>query len=298
MSAVLRLVEGTGTGDGQMPPLEAYELWMRGRGLAARTIYDTGLTLRRLQALSGYPVEATPSLAISRFLADDQLGARARYTYYGHLRGFYRWLAGEGRGADAMATLPRPRMPRSVPRPITTEQLQTLLTLPLRHRTRAMVMLAALAGLRAHEIAKVKGQDVDADARTLYVIGKGGHGASLPLHPQLVELAGTMPRRGWWFPADKRRPGEHIHSRVVVDTISRTCDRADIPGGTAHRLRHWYGTNLVAAGADLRTVQTLLRHENLASTAIYTEVTDERRVEAINALRLGQPSPETVRGGE
>lgn len=286
----LKLVTGRGAGDGELPPIEAYELWMRGRGLADRTIGDAGLTLRRLQARSGYPVEGTPALAISRFLAADQLGARARYTYYGHLRGFYRWLANDGRGTDAMATLPRPRQPRSTPRPITTEQLRALLALPLRRRTRAMVMLAALAGLRAHEIAKLKGQDVDADARTLYVIGKGGHAATLPLHPDLADLARTMPIHGWWFPADGRRPGEHIYSRVVVNTISRSCKRAGIPGGTAHRLRHWYGTNLVTAGADLRTVQSLLRHESLASTQIYTEVTDERRIEAIDRL--------TIDGGE
>lgn len=285
MSAALRLVRGdTGDRDGQLPPIEAYELWMRGRGLAVRTIEETVCTLRRLQRVSGYPIEAMPALAVSRFLGSEQLGAGARYTYHGHLRGFYRWLAADGLGADAMATLPRPRMPRSTPRPITTEQLQALLGLPLRRKTRAMVMLAALAGLRAHEIAKLRGQDVDPDARTLYVIGKGGHAATVPLHPLLVELARTMPRRGWWFPANATRPGEHLTSRAVVDAVSDACRRADIPGGTCHRLRHWYGTNLVASGADLRTTQTLLRHENLASTAIYTEVSDERRVEAIDRL--------------
>ncbi|MCV7300868.1 tyrosine-type recombinase/integrase [Mycobacterium barrassiae] len=264
--------------------MDAYEVWMRGRGLAVRTISDTVLTLRRLQSASGYPIEATPTLAVSRFLGAEQLGARARYTYFGHLRGFFRWLANEGIGADAMATLPRPRMPRCTPRPITTEQLQALLELPLRRKTRAMVLLAALAGLRAHEIAKVRGQDVDPDARTLYVIGKGGHAATIPLHPLLVEVARAMPARGWWFPANSTRPGEHIGSRHVVNTVSDACKRADIPGGTCHRLRHWYGTNLVASGADLRTAQTLLRHENLASTAIYTEVSDERRVDAIDRL--------------
>ncbi|MEN4399369.1 tyrosine-type recombinase/integrase [Mycolicibacterium senegalense] len=284
MTAALKLVKSTGSRGGGLPPIEAYELWMRGRGLADRTIVDTVCTLRRLQRDSGYPIESTPTLAVSRFLAAEQLGARARYTYHGHLRGFFRWLADNGHGADAMATVPRPRMPRSTPRPITTAQLQALLALPLRRKTRAMVMLAALAGLRAHEIAKVKGQDVDPDARTLYVIGKGGHAASIPLHPQLVELAHTMPARGWWFPANSTRPGQHVGSHAVVDAISHACERADIPGGTCHRLRHWYGTNLVASGADLRTAQTLLRHENLASTAIYTEVNDETRVEAIGRL--------------
>lgn len=286
MSAALRLVKSTGERGGQVPPIEAYELWMRGRGLSARTITETIGTLRRLQNEAGYPIEAVPALAVSRFLANESLGARSRYTYYGHLRGFFRWSAGNGVGADVMVTFPRPRMPRCTPRPITDEQLQALLSLPLRRKTRAMVMLAALAGLRAHEIAKVKGQDVDVAARTLYVIGKGGHAATLPLHQHLVEVAAEMPTRGWWFPANATRPGEHVMSRHVVNTVSDACKRAGIPGGTAHRLRHWYGTTLVASGADLRTTQTLLRHENLASTAIYTEITDERRVEAIDRITL------------
>ena len=188
------------TADDIVPPIEAYELWMRGRGLAVRTIGETMCTLRRVQRESGYPIEATPALALSRFLASEQLGARARYTYHGHLRGFYRWLADNSMGADAMATLPRPRMPRCTPRPITTAQLQTLLALPLRRRTRAMVLLASLAGLRAHEIAKVRGQDVDANNRTLYVIGKGGKRlrspctrSSLNSHARCRHAAGGSP---------------------------------------------------------------------------------------------------------
>jgi len=284
MSAALRLVKSSqGNGEGELPPIERYEIWMRGRGLAVRTIEETVCTLRRLQRDAGYPIDAMPGLAISRFLAAEQLGARARYTYHGHLRGFFRWLA-DGGGHDAMASLPRPRMPRSVPRPITTEQLRDVLALRLRRKTRMMILLGAFAGLRVHEIAKVRGQDVDLGARTLYVVGKGGHGASIPLHERIAEAAEAMPQRGWWFPANSTRPGQHINSRAAGDAIADAMRRAGVNGGTAHRLRHWYGTNLVASGAYLRTAQTLLRHSNLASTAIYTEVTDDRRVEAIDRL--------------
>ncbi|BBX59774.1 Tyrosine recombinase XerC [Mycobacterium shottsii] len=95
-----------------------------------------------------------------------------------------------------------------------------------------------------------------------------------------------MPRKGWWFPGNARRPGQPITHRAVSQIISQAMDRADIPGGTAHRIRHWYGTNLVGDGADLRTAQTLLRHANLNTTAIYVQVSDPKRAEAIDRLKL------------
>lgn len=76
-------------------------------------------------------------------------------------------------------------------------------------------------------------------ARTLRVTGKGNVTATLPLHPVLVEAARGMPRRGWWFPGNSRRTGLPIRSRGVADIIGNAMDRAGIPGGTAHRLRHW-----------------------------------------------------------
>jgi integrase/recombinase XerD len=98
-----------------------------------------------------------------------------------------------------------------------------------------------------------------------------------------------MPRRGWWFPANSTRPGEHLHGKSVSDIIGNAMPRAGIPG-TPHSLRHWYGINLVAAGADLRTAQTLLRNANLQTTAIYIQVADGRRVEAIDRLTLQLPT--------
>jgi integrase/recombinase XerD len=93
-----------------------------------------------------------------------------------------------------------------------------------------------------------------------------------------------MPRRGWWFLGNSKRPGEPIARRSVSLVIKNAMDRAGIAGGTAHRLRHWYGTKLVADGADLRTAQTLLRHANLNTTAIYVQASDGKRVEAIDRL--------------
>jgi integrase/recombinase XerD len=111
--------------------------------------------------------------------------------------------------------------------------------------------------------------------------------ARIPLHPELVALAASMPVAGYWFPADRRgNTGGRgcVLPRSVSTIVSTAMRRAGVPG-TAHSLRHWYGTALVDSGADLRTTQTLLRHASLATTQLYTAVSQRRQREAIDRLR-------------
>lgn len=287
MSAVkhLALVPDVGVGDDGrgLSALEQWELYMRGAGRSNRTITETIGVLRRLEKYAGCRLEAVGPLDIARFLGRSRLKQNSRAAYFGYIHSFYRWW-GENGGANTAANLKRPKAPKGVPRPITDEQLQKLLTVRMHRRTRVMILLAAFAGLRVHEIAKVRGEDVDPMARTIRVTGKGNVTAQLPLHPLLVEAAKGMPRRGWWFPANSRRLGQPIRSRSVADIIGNAMDRAGIPGGTAHRLRHWYGTALVNRGTDLRTTQTLMRHAQLNTTAIYVQVSNPKHAEAIGRL--------------
>lgn len=285
-AAHLRLVEDTG-GDGPdgLTIVERWELHMRGAGRSQRTIGETLRLLAHLQRDTGKEVEAITALDVSRFMAGLPVKQNSRAAYFGHIAAFYRWVGEEG-GVNITARLPRPRSAKGLPRPITDEQLRDLLAVNMRHKTRVMILLAAFAGLRVHEIAKVRGEDVDLDARTIQITGKGNVTATLPLHPLLAQAAQTMPARGWWFPGNSRRPGQPILRRAVGDIIGAAMGRAGIPNGTAHRLRHWYGSKLVADGTDLRTAQTLLRHANLNTTAIYVAVSDPRRLEAIERLQF------------
>jgi integrase/recombinase XerD len=282
MTAALRLVRDDGGGGGELPPLDGWELFMRGAGRAERTVRDGLGTMRMLERHADKTVEQLQAVDVSRFLARPELGPSSRTAYFSAIHAFFVWYA-HNSGTDVTARLPRPRSPQSTPRPVSTERLRRLLNTPMHRRTLVMVLLAALAGLRVHEIAKVRGEDVDIDDRTLRVTGKGGRSDTLPLHPLLVAAALTMPTRGWWFPANSRRRGEHVHAKSVSDIIGMAMRRAGIVG-TPHALRHWYGSNLVATGTDLRTAQTLLRHANLQTTAIYIAVADEKRSEAVDRL--------------
>ncbi|MDP7732070.1 MULTISPECIES: tyrosine-type recombinase/integrase [Mycobacterium] len=206
-------------------------------------------------------------------------------TYTSYLAAWFKWLQITDRRADnPMVKVGTPRTPDREPRPISDADVVTLLRTRMWSSTRRMIILALLAGLRVHEIAKVRGEDVDLNARLLWVKGKGRKLRSVPLHPALIEMASEMPANGWWFPM-RGHEGEHVLSKSVSDIIGRTMRRAGIRG-TPHSLRHWYATALLENGIDIRVVQELMRHKSLATTQVYTKVSNERRQEAIATLDL------------
>ncbi len=271
--------------DAPLNLVRTWQMWMQSEGLAERTISDSGsIVLRASRATGEHPLAFTDE-ALVEWLAGFR-AANTKASYWRALMAWHTWLRRTGRRLDdPMVAMRKPKRPRGVPHPISTEELGVLLDLPLRLRTRAMISLAAFAGLRVHEIAKLRGQDISITDKTLRVVGKGGVSAVLPLHPELEDLAAMMPARSWWFPShtDPRRP---IRSQSVTQTIIKTMTRAGVPG-SAHSIRHHYGTVLVQTGTDLRTAQELLRHASLQTTQIYTQVTSEARSAAI--LRLPTP---------
>jgi len=150
-----------------------------------------------------------------------------------------------------------------------------------------MILLAALAGLRVHEIAKLHGRDIDLTNRILTVTGKGNKTATLPLHPAIVAYAHTFPRDRFWFPSYTNQSTglPHVKASAVSAAIMHTMRRAGVPG-QAHQLRHWYATTLLGSGVDLRIVQELMRHESPATTAIYTQVDFRQQRAGMDLLEL------------
>ncbi len=270
------------------PPTPLIDDWataMRAQGLSERVVYERPRVVRSI--LDGHDpatvTTATVRTLIAARRADWAPSTLANYDTV--LRSLFKWLIVEGvRDDDPMVRMRRPRTPRAEPRPITDEHLRLLLTTRMWARTRVMILLAAFAGLRVHEIAKFRGEDLDPIGGWLHIVGKGAAAANLPVHAEIADAANGMPEVGWWFPSYAGdRP---IRSDSVSTVISKAMARAGIRGGTAHMLRHWYGTALVSSGADLRTTQTLLRHASLQTTQRYVRVDDTRRVAAIARLDL------------
>jgi site-specific recombinase XerD len=229
-------------------------------------------------------VESVRPLDIARFLGRRRLKQNSRAAYFGYIHSFYRWWGDNG-GTNTRAKLPRPtKAPKGVPRPITDEQLRNQFAVqdaPAHPRDDPGRCVRRAACARDRQDPR-RGRRPDGADTAGNRQGQRDGGAAA--HPVLVEAARGMPRRGWWFPANSRRAGLPIRSRGVADITGQAMDRAGIPGGTAHRIRHCYGSKLVADVADLRTAQTLLRHANLNTTAVYVQVSDPKRVEAIDRL--------------
>lgn len=268
------------------PLFDDWEVWQ----YATRKSDVTVSERLRVVAVFAREAECSPVTAqprdIVRWLAShrDDWSASTTATYHSYLAAWFKWLQLQDHRLDnPMLKVGTPRYPDREPRPVSDDGLTKLLTTRMHHRTRVMISLAALAGMRVSEIARLRGEDVDPSVPNIRVYGKGGKIKTVPMHPLLVEIASTMPRRGYWFPANSTRLGEHVRSKSVSMIISLAMRRAEI-SGTPHCLRHWFGTTLLDDGADLRTVQELLRHKNLATTQIYTKIPDKRRRDAVIRL--------------
>ena len=255
---------------------------MQGQGLSQRTITERVRVINQVTAATGAdPAVLTPQ-AISAWLATLP-SAATKNAYFTILRAWSKWLLQSDHRADDPTTrVPRPKTPAGHPRPVTDAQLDAVLALPLRQDTRTKIILAAYAGMRVHEIAKIKGEDISPVAGTITITGKGGRTDTLPAHQLILQQASLYPRRGLWFPSPKD-PAVPVRAKTVSAAISAAFDRADAPA-TAHQLRHYFATSLLRAGTDSRVVQSLMRHESLATTGRYLAVDVDQQRAALSGL--------------
>lgn len=265
--------------------VEEWAVWQQAGRRARRTVHERCRVIMAFLTESGVDPLTSTAMDVARWMSgNEQWSQSTAATYYSYLMSWHKWLVMfEHRGDNPMHKLVTPRRPERSPRPISDTDLIALLNLRMHRRTKVMILLGALAGLRVAEIALVRGEDIDTCAGRIQVLGKGNKRAWVPLHPILAEVATTMPARGYWFPGNSRRPGLPIRAKSVSDIIGQAMRRGGIEG-TPHALRHWYATTLLSEGADLRTVQELMRHSSVQTTQVYTQVPDSRRAAAVSRL--------------
>lgn len=271
-------------GDDGSQLVEEFTAWMRARGTAPATQRVRRMTITSLmrQARVSDPRQLTRRDVVT-FLGRD-LAAWTRLTYWTSLRVWQRWMIEFGHDPDCnlLQGIEKPRTPAPVARPVDDETVQRLLRAKLPARTRAYVLLALYQALRVHEIAKLQPEDFDLVNGWMTVTGKGGVTKPIPLHPEVIALAETMPEMGWWFPSP-RAPGEHVSPTAVSTTIRNALAQVGSTA-TAHQLRDTAATQLQRRYGDIRLTQTMLRHASPATTAKYAAVTDERLRDAMASL--------------
>ena len=259
-----------------MEIVNAYVQWLRSWGAAERTV-EARRTLA-LARIKEWGVEGMTAANLERFLSNSEWSKWTRSTYHNHLTDFCAWLVATGRlSSNPMTGVRKPKRPKSSPRPLSEPEVAKVLAV-VEGQTRDWIILALLAGLRVSEIAKIRGEDVTSDG--LYVEGKGGTQITLPTHPDLWDMAQHYPRYGYWFPGND---GGHIRSQNISLTVGRLFHSMGI-SGSIHRCRHVYGTRLLRAGVHIRTVQRLMRHANLDTTAGYTAVDEDELRAAVGLL--------------
>ena len=213
------------------------------------------------------------------------------------LRGLYRFLTREGRlSKDPTATLGVPKQPRSLPKAIPLEDIERLIDLPnvdlLGRRDKAILEVLYGTGLRISELAALDVDDVDVTEGAVVVrAGKGNKARVVPMGRQARRALGdylSITRPELTKKRTARATGAHaalfLNARggrlsrqgcwKILKGYART---AGIEARVSpHTLRHSFATHMLDAGADIRVVQELLGHASLATTQVYTLVSDQR----------------------
>ncbi|GBG13481.1 integrase/recombinase XerD [Novimethylophilus kurashikiensis] len=259
--------------------LESYrrDLTQFGEWMAERKRPLQQVVLEDLQDYLAVRSAATKSRSVARLIAS--------------LRRFYRYLLREGKiDADPSLLLDSPKLPRSLPKSLTEDDVVALLNAPsdtelLGLRDRAMLETLYATGLRVSELVNLKVAEVSIGDGVLRVTGKGSKTRLVPLGEEaldwltrymkearlaildghisdsmfVTQRGGAMTRQAFWY------------------LIKRYATRAGIHKALSpHVLRHAFATHLLNHGADLRVVQMLLGHADISTTQIYTHVARER----------------------
>ncbi len=238
-------------------------------------------------------VLATQPLDVRGFLAMMRNSDYSKSTIarkLATLRSFYKFLVRTGAvDASPVSVIRTPRQDKRLPRCLDVEQVEALLAAPdtttlLGARDRAILETIYSAGLRVSELTALNVEDLDEFSEALRIRGKGKKERLVPVGGKAMEAVES------YLDIRRRSSGERAGGalfvnkfgrRITTRSIRRKLDKylpaAGIDANVSpHVLRHSFATHMLNAGADLRSVQEMLGHENLSTTQIYTHLTTRR----------------------
>jgi integrase/recombinase XerC len=233
------------------------------------------------------PMEVRSFLAVLRN-SDYSKSTTARKL--ATLRSFYKYLVRQGQiESSPVSVIRTPRLDKRLPKFLDIKQIDALLAAPnpdtlLGARDRAILETIYSAGLRIGELVALNIEDLDEFGEALRIRGKGRKERLAPMGSKALEaIARYRRKRDESFgparqgPLFVNRSGKRLSDRSIRRKLNKYMKIADIPKHISpHTLRHSFATHMLNAGADLRSVQEMLGHENLSTTQIYTHLTSAR----------------------
>jgi len=268
-------------------------------GAAKNTLLAYGSDLRSASATLGGRLAGADVAALQRLGSEWMALSRTSVARKGSvLRRFFAFLESEGlRPDDPSDALPRPTTQRALPRTLGHDDIARLFAAleerrqdrsgdPLTLRLIALVELLYGSGLRATELVSLPRHALRGDQPFLILRGKGGRERLVPISDRartaVADWARHVPGdQPWLFPS-----GKSFLSRIRLFQMLRDLGaEAGIPPQriSPHVLRHAFATHLLEGGADLRALQTMLGHADIATTQIYTHVNSAHLVELVNS---------------
>jgi integrase/recombinase XerD len=273
--------------------IEAFlEMLAAERGAARNTLAAYGADLADAVAYAARrhepPAGMTPATLRCYLgaLAAAGLSARTAARRLSALRQFHRFLVREGvRADDPTELLDAPRPGRALPKLLSETEVDALLTAAGARpaERQAVVMRAALeilyaTGLRVSELLALPRAALAGDGALLLIRGKGGRERLVPLSEAARAAAAPLlaGRGRWLFPG--RDPKQPMTRQGFAQALKQVALDAGLDPGrvSPHVLRHSFASHMLARGADLRSLQLLLGHADIATTQIYTHVLAER----------------------
>ncbi|MGN6268737.1 MAG: tyrosine recombinase [Sphingomonas sp.] len=267
-------------------------------GAAANTIAAYGSDLRLASTFLDGGLVGADAGALARLGGEWASLSRASVARKSAaLRRFFAFLADEKlRDDDPSAALPRPGTARALPKTLSRADVDRLFAAiaeriarvpadPNDLRLAALVELLYGSGLRASELVSLPRNAVAPDRPFVILKGKGGRERLVPISDRARAAVAEWRQhvaadRAWLFPSGKK----HLSRIRLYQLIKTLAAEAGIPPDrvSPHVLRHAFATHLLEGGADLRALQSMLGHADIATTEIYTHVESSRLVELVN----------------
>jgi integrase/recombinase XerD len=266
--------------------------------LAPRTVEAYGRDLDALAAWLGRSPSSATREELERYLAELRAQGLAGSTIARRLAAvrslFRHQLLIGAREDNPAAEINPPRRPLRLPRTLSPGEAERLVeaaagTTPRALRDQALVELLYGAGLRVSEAVGLERGGVDLEERLVRTVGKGDKERVVPVGRSAVEALRRYLARGRPHLDRRHRPELFLNAQGGPLTragafliLRRLAEKAGLEAGRVHPhlLRHSFATHLLEGGADLRSVQEMLGHADLATTELYTHVTDRRRRES------------------